>query len=135
MGETCFQSLESLSTLVSGVASHESFPLVTARIRKPAVLFASAAGVQLTRPLLPLSQGNDRDIFLALGSNLGDRLGYLDAALRSLNRANIFVQDISGLYESEPMYLREQPFFLNAVCKVQALSSKLMAGSHVRDRS
>ena len=86
-------------------------------LRKPSALpFASAAGVRVT-----CSHRDARDndeVYIALGSNLGDRAQTLENALQAMEKQGIQVQDVSGLYESEPMYLEEQPEFLNAVCKV-----------------
>jgi len=56
------------------------------------------------------------ETFISLGSNLADRAGYIRQALFLLGRApGIRVRDVSALYESEPMYLREQDLFLNCV--------------------
>ena len=49
---------------------------------------------------------------------MGDRAQTLENALQAMEKQGIQVHDVSGLYESEPMYLEEQPEFLNAVCKV-----------------
>ncbi len=54
-------------------------------------------------------------IYLALGSNLGDRRGHLAAALQRL-RAFIDIQTVSSVYETEPVGYLEQPRFLNLVC-------------------
>lgn len=56
------------------------------------------------------------DTFISLGSNRDDRAGYIRQALFLLGRTpGIRVRDVSSLYESEPMYLREQALFLNCV--------------------
>lgn len=57
-------------------------------------------------------------IFLSLGSNIGDREANLRAAIASLAAANVSVTRVSSFYETEPVDLREQPWFLN--CVVQA---------------
>lgn len=49
---------------------------------------------------------------LSLGSNLGDRLGYLQLAVDGL--ADV-VQAVSPVYETEPWGVSDQPKFLNAV--------------------
>ncbi len=53
-------------------------------------------------------------IYLSLGSNLGDRDGYLRAARQALA---IVLTDIkeSSVYETEPQYITDQPEFLNQV--------------------
>lgn len=55
--------------------------------------------------------------YIALGSNIGNRAGYLHAALDAMS-SYLTVEDTSHLYETVPMLVTEQPLFLNAVCKV-----------------
>lgn len=52
---------------------------------------------------------------LSLGSNLGDRLGFLKSVIDGLGEAVIAV---SSVYETEPWGVTDQPEFLNAVCIV-----------------
>ncbi|MFD9892147.1 2-amino-4-hydroxy-6-hydroxymethyldihydropteridine diphosphokinase [Amycolatopsis sp. NPDC059027] len=52
---------------------------------------------------------------LSLGSNLGDRLGFLRMALDAVRPALVAV---SGVYETKPWGVEDQPDFLNAVCLV-----------------
>ena len=54
------------------------------------------------------------EIFLALGSNLGDRGKNLEKAVTEL-RVFVEVNQISPIYESEPKYVTDQPWFLNMV--------------------
>ncbi len=54
-------------------------------------------------------------VYLALGSNIGNRQAHLVAALASL-REVIDLQTISSIYETEPVGYIEQPVFLNMVC-------------------
>lgn len=53
-------------------------------------------------------------VFISLGSNLGDRLANLRQAIRSV-RDFAKVTAISHAYESEPVEFTAQPWFLNAV--------------------
>jgi len=55
---------------------------------------------------------------VGLGSNLGDRRGHLRAGLTGLRRSGR-VLAVSPLYETEPLGLREQPAFLNAVARME----------------
>ncbi|MBB4687784.1 2-amino-4-hydroxy-6-hydroxymethyldihydropteridine diphosphokinase [Amycolatopsis jiangsuensis] len=52
---------------------------------------------------------------LSLGSNLGDRLGHLRTAIDAVRPALVAV---SGVYETKPWGVEDQPDFLNAVCVV-----------------
>ncbi|MDR3763372.1 MAG: 2-amino-4-hydroxy-6-hydroxymethyldihydropteridine diphosphokinase [Acidobacteriota bacterium] len=57
------------------------------------------------------------DVFLSLGSNLGDRAATLRAALARLAKLGR-VAAASSLYESEPVDYTAQPWFLNAVVQL-----------------
>ena len=54
-------------------------------------------------------------VYLSLGSNLGDRRDNLTSAVARLERAYMTVRRTSSLYETEPIDLTEQPWFLNIV--------------------
>jgi 2-amino-4-hydroxy-6-hydroxymethyldihydropteridine diphosphokinase len=56
-----------------------------------------------------------RNIYLSLGSNLGDRAANLRAAIAALPSANFRVQKVSSFYETEPVDYLDQPWFLNCV--------------------
>ena len=51
-------------------------------------------------------------VYLALGSNLGDRRGHLAAALQRLHDI-MEIDTVSSTYETEPVGYLEQPKFLN----------------------
>ena len=53
-------------------------------------------------------------IYLALGSNLGDRNGNLKSAVERLSE-KMTIKKVSSVYETEPVYYEEQPLYLNAV--------------------
>ncbi|MDI5982635.1 2-amino-4-hydroxy-6-hydroxymethyldihydropteridine diphosphokinase [Amycolatopsis magusensis] len=50
---------------------------------------------------------------LSLGSNLGDRLGFLASVVTALRPVAV-----SSVYETKPWGVEDQPDFLNAVCVV-----------------
>ena len=54
-------------------------------------------------------------VFLSLGSNVGDRQENLRAAIAALPAAGVDVKRVSSIYETEPVDLLEQPWFLNCV--------------------
>jgi dihydroneopterin aldolase / 2-amino-4-hydroxy-6-hydroxymethyldihydropteridine diphosphokinase / dihydropteroate synthase len=69
---------------------------------------------------------------IALGSNLGDRFANIEAALRLLDQPELIpapkeqgtptslaVVNTSFLYETAPMYVTDQPSFLNCACIVR----------------
>lgn len=57
-------------------------------------------------------------VYLGLGSNVGDRKANLEKALQLLGE-RLHIEQVSSLYETEPMGYVEQPRFLNAVCCVE----------------
>lgn len=59
---------------------------------------------------------------LGLGSNLGNRLANIEAACRAIDtEPGMRILSTGGLYETEPMYVKEQGHFLNSVCVVRSL--------------
>lgn len=56
--------------------------------------------------------------FIALGSNVGDRLGHLSGAVRGLGEA-VRVLGASSMYETEPVGGPDQDPYLNAVVAVE----------------
>ncbi len=58
------------------------------------------------------------DVFIGLGSNLDDREGNLRRAVELLKQKMKLVK-VSSLYESEPMYVKDQPWFLNCVAEFE----------------
>lgn len=57
--------------------------------------------------------------YLSLGSNLGDRLSHLEEALQRLELEPIHILRRSGIYETEPQDIPDQPWFLNLVVEVE----------------
>ena len=57
-------------------------------------------------------------VYLSLGSNVGDRSANLRTAIQRLGEAGT-VKAISGFYETEPVELRDQPWFLNCVVALE----------------
>jgi 2-amino-4-hydroxy-6-hydroxymethyldihydropteridine diphosphokinase len=53
-------------------------------------------------------------VYIALGSNLGDRLGNLEKAIAMLAPA-VTVVERSPIYDTDPKYVTDQPRFLNMV--------------------
>jgi 2-amino-4-hydroxy-6-hydroxymethyldihydropteridine diphosphokinase len=54
-------------------------------------------------------------IYVGLGSNLGDRRAWIEEAVDRMGLAGIRALKRSGLYETEPYKLMDQPPFLNLV--------------------
>ena len=56
--------------------------------------------------------------YVGLGSNLGDRAGYLLLALRGMMNAGLNIKRLSSVYETEPVDVSNQPSFLNLVIEL-----------------
>jgi dihydroneopterin aldolase / 2-amino-4-hydroxy-6-hydroxymethyldihydropteridine diphosphokinase / dihydropteroate synthase len=81
---------------------------------------------------------DSHQVVIALGSNLGDRFANIEYALRLLEKPKIdtggdttpflTIVDTSFLYETEPMYVLDQPKFVNCACLVgQAVAALLIS--------
>jgi len=58
-------------------------------------------------------------VFIGLGSNLGERVKYLQRALAELEKLpQTTVNKFSSVYETEPVGVKEQPKFLNMVAEL-----------------
>jgi 2-amino-4-hydroxy-6-hydroxymethyldihydropteridine diphosphokinase len=58
-------------------------------------------------------------VWLALGSNLGDRAGYLASARAALPQAGVTLVRESRVVETEPLGVTNQPRFLNQVLEAE----------------
>lgn len=58
-------------------------------------------------------------VYLALGSNIGNREQNLEEAIHLLAGGAVCIVKVSSLYETEPVDYLEQPWFLNAVLEAQ----------------
>jgi 2-amino-4-hydroxy-6-hydroxymethyldihydropteridine diphosphokinase len=68
-------------------------------------------------------------VYLSLGSNVGDRAGYLESAIGRLRTLGE-VQAVSGFSETEPVEYTAQPWFLNCAVKLntEKTAGQLLAG-------
>lgn len=56
---------------------------------------------------------------MSIGSNVGDREGYLKSALNELTKNLVIIEKVSPIYETEPVGYKEQGRFLNAVVQAK----------------
>ena len=63
-----------------------------------------------------------RTAFIALGSNLGDRIGWIEKACNEMSAKGIKITRTSSLWETAPMYVLNQESFVNGVCEVSYCS-------------
>lgn len=57
------------------------------------------------------------EVFLSLGSNMGDKADNLLRAIILLSNRGFVIDDVSGIYRTEPIGYTEQDDFLNMVVK------------------
>jgi len=57
------------------------------------------------------------DVYLCLGSNVGDRADRIAEGIVRLERAGVSVTARSSVYETEPVGVEDQPWFLNQVVR------------------
>ena len=60
-----------------------------------------------------------KTVYLSLGSNVGDRAANLARAVAALATHGVRVTRVSSLYETEPVEMREQAWFLNCVVEAE----------------
>jgi 2-amino-4-hydroxy-6-hydroxymethyldihydropteridine diphosphokinase len=60
-----------------------------------------------------------QNAYVSLGSNLGDRAGFLLLAVRGMLAAGLDVIRLSSIYETQPVEYTEQPVFLNLVAELR----------------
>lgn len=111
-----------IETVVEGLAEKmlKEIPLlreVTLRIDKPqapiGLPFESVA-VEITRSW--------HTVYIALGSNMGDKRAYLDGAVKALSEMDdCKVRAVSSYIETEPYGYEDQDNFLNGCMKVDTL--------------
>ena len=64
-------------------------------------------------------------VYIALGTNVGDRHHNLHEAIRLLKDAGLHIQKTSSIYETEPVDYLDQAWFLNVALEAQTDLSPL----------
>ncbi|PHH70416.1 hypothetical protein CDD80_6024 [Ophiocordyceps camponoti-rufipedis] len=57
--------------------------------------------------------------YIALGSNMGDRIAAIETACREMDRRGMRVRRTSSLWETPPMYVTDQGRFINGACEIE----------------
>jgi dihydroneopterin aldolase/2-amino-4-hydroxy-6-hydroxymethyldihydropteridine diphosphokinase/dihydropteroate synthase/2-amino-4-hydroxy-6-hydroxymethyldihydropteridine diphosphokinase/dihydropteroate synthase len=121
-----YKTIEMMANDVANVVMYQcNVYKVTVKIEKPsALMFADTAGVEVTRKIpdfhdVVKNLPDSCTVYLAIGTNMGDRVKNIESAIDRLSSYGIDLLDTSFLYETAPMYVLEQPKFLNACLKVR----------------
>lgn len=122
-------------SLSRAFATTPRYSLTSTRPRKPS-LIAAARPRSLARNTVPGLRHNacgcacangggcesngprKRTAYIALGSNMGDRVAEIERACNEMDRRGIQVKRTSSLWETEPMYVTDQDRFVNGACEV-----------------
>ena len=70
------------------------------------------------RKLTEMLPNESHRVYIALGSNVGDRIGNIESACQQMCNRGIKVTRTSPLYETKAMYLEDQQSFINGACEV-----------------
>ncbi len=90
---------------------------ITLEISKP----WAPIGLPLQAVSVEITRGWHR-VYLAVGSNLGDREAYIRQGIRMLDdREDCVIEQVSELNETKPYGVEDQPDFLNGMIKMQTL--------------
>ena len=60
-----------------------------------------------------------KTVYISLGTNVGEREGNLERAIELLGERGVRVTRRSAIYETEPVEVREQAWFLNCVVEAE----------------
>ncbi|MEO8127822.1 MAG: 2-amino-4-hydroxy-6-hydroxymethyldihydropteridine diphosphokinase [Bryobacteraceae bacterium] len=60
-----------------------------------------------------------KTVYLALGTNIGDREKALQTAINHLQSSDLRIKRLSSVYETSPQELTSQPWFLNMVLEAE----------------
>lgn len=77
--------------------------------------FREGYGRGMTADRREASGRAEREVYLAFGANLGDRVAAIRVGVEALRGAGVEPQAFSALYRSRPKYVADQPSFVNGV--------------------
>ncbi|KAL8945754.1 MAG: hypothetical protein Q9222_007754, partial [Ikaeria aurantiellina] len=72
-------------------------------------------------------------VYLALGSNVGDRVSMIERACKELSCRNLHVRRTSSIFETEAMYKTDQQSFLNGACEIETTLAPLQLLDELKD--
>ncbi|WWC86098.1 dihydropteroate synthase [Kwoniella dendrophila CBS 6074] len=117
--------------ILSHSDEHAEQPSISITIRKPSAIPYAIPSITIHRTKVDYSTStstssstNDQGItgktrvFIAVGSNIGDRIGHINKAIRELQENGCELANTSRLYESEPMYVEDQDRFINGAIEL-----------------
>ncbi|CAG8890976.1 unnamed protein product [Penicillium egyptiacum] len=127
LGSPYQSQLEYTAQLASALLPRNglSRPSITSsRLTPPAKNFSTAQAVD-SKMNLKFRCPDIHRAFIALGSNVGDRVEMIEQACLEMDRVGIKVKRTSSLFETTPMYVLDQDTFINGVCEVETTLAPL----------
>ena len=117
--ENTYQLIEAAAEQLAEhlLLTYELLDTVTLELQKP----WAPVGLPLDTVSVCITRGW-HTVYLALGSNLGDKQAYLDGAVAFLgDRRDVRIERISNFLETEPYGVTDQDEFLNGCMRIQTL--------------
>ena len=68
---------------------------------------------------MPIDKTNMNSVYLLIGGNMGDRMGYLQRAKEAIGKNAGTILEASAIYETEAWGLTHQEKFLNQALKIE----------------
>lgn len=103
---------------LSVVVGRKFFSCSSSRRAVPYKKYTMPQSIKIHRPGDAPALKRKRTAYIALGSNLGDRIAEIERACNEMDSRGIRVKRTSSLWETEPMYVLDQDRFVNGACEV-----------------
>ncbi|KAL1955272.1 hypothetical protein VTO42DRAFT_8870 [Malbranchea cinnamomea] len=123
-------ALDRLSGAHSKDENSQSFVLKTSRGHRLSRGFSTSmkpmdnsSDAFYARSAAPMLDSKLHRSFIALGSNMGDRIAMIETACQHMEKRGIRIKRTSSLFETAPMYVTDQGKFVNGVCEVSTSMS------------
>ena len=113
-------SCRSLNTILKTVSYFRSTVLLPMPRKGYDPRFSGSRHYHETTRAQEIRPGEHR-AFIALGSNVGDRIRMIESACSDMTRRGISVRRTSSLYETQAMYKVDQDPFINGACEASKL--------------
>ncbi|KAF9241046.1 hypothetical protein DTO013E5_8440 [Penicillium roqueforti] len=127
LGSTSQSQSVYTAQLASGILTRNGLSRrsITSLHLTPPVRNLSTAQAVDSRMNLKFPSPDIHRAFIALGSNVGDRVEMIEQACLEMDRVGIKVKRTSSLFETAPMYVLDQDTFINGVCEVETTLAPL----------
>lgn len=119
---TAYQAIDSIG---KSNARHNALQSLESRAKQTTCFFRRQAGTRSYGTSVRNGSSDElcdalpHKAYVALGSNLSNRVEMIERACKMMEEdRSIRISRTSSLYETEPMYVKDQDRFINGVCEV-----------------